>query len=79
MRAGDPHGTNVWAGTGLQTIRTGSVADIMAITHLAQVVDDDVAVVGARGDDRGGRLAVAGLRHPDDRRSAVVAVLALTT
>jgi nitronate monooxygenase len=29
VRAGDPHGTNVWAGTGFKSIRTGSVADIM--------------------------------------------------
>jgi nitronate monooxygenase len=29
VRAGDPHGTNVWAGTGFTSIRTGSVADIM--------------------------------------------------
>jgi nitronate monooxygenase len=29
VRAGDPHGTNVWAGTGFASIRTGSVADIM--------------------------------------------------
>ncbi len=30
VRAGDPHGTNIWAGTGFKSIRTGSVADIMA-------------------------------------------------
>ena len=30
VRAGDPHGTNVWAGTGFTSIRTGSVADIMS-------------------------------------------------
>ncbi len=30
VRAGDPHGTNVWAGTGFKAIRTGSVADIIA-------------------------------------------------
>lgn len=29
VRAGDPHGTNIWAGTGFPSIRTGSVADIM--------------------------------------------------
>lgn len=29
VRAGDPHATNVWAGTGFASIRTGSVADIM--------------------------------------------------
>jgi nitronate monooxygenase len=29
VRAGDPHGTNVWAGTGFTSIRTGSVADII--------------------------------------------------
>jgi len=29
VRAGDPHATNVWAGTGFKAIRTGSVADIM--------------------------------------------------
>ena len=29
VRAGDPHGTNVWAGTGFKSIRSGSVADIM--------------------------------------------------
>ena len=29
VRAGDPHGTNVWAGTGFKSIRTGSVAEIM--------------------------------------------------
>jgi nitronate monooxygenase len=29
VRAGDPDGTNVWAGTGFKSIRTGSVADIM--------------------------------------------------
>lgn len=30
VKAGDPHGTNVWAGTGFRKARTGSVADIMA-------------------------------------------------
>ncbi len=30
VRAGDPHGTNVWAGTGFTSIRTGSVAEIMS-------------------------------------------------
>jgi nitronate monooxygenase len=30
VRAGDPHGTNVWAGTGFRKARTGSVADIMS-------------------------------------------------
>ncbi|WP_123028850.1 nitronate monooxygenase [Mycolicibacterium stellerae] len=30
VRAGDPHGTNVWAGTGFKSIRSGSVAEIMA-------------------------------------------------
>ena len=30
VRAGDPHGTNIWAGTGFKSIRPGSVADIMA-------------------------------------------------
>lgn len=30
VRAGDPHGTNVWAGTGFKAIQTGSVADIIA-------------------------------------------------
>ncbi|HKV18390.1 MAG TPA: nitronate monooxygenase [Mycobacterium sp.] len=29
VRAGDPQATNVWAGTGFTSIRTGSVADIM--------------------------------------------------
>jgi nitronate monooxygenase len=29
VRAGDPHATNVWAGTGFKSIRTGSVAEIM--------------------------------------------------
>ena len=29
VQAGDPHGTNVWAGTGFKSIRAGSVADIM--------------------------------------------------
>lgn len=29
VRAGDPHGVNVWAGTGFRAARTGSVADIM--------------------------------------------------
>lgn len=29
VRAGDPHGTNVWAGTGFKKARTGSVATIM--------------------------------------------------
>ncbi|GFG51470.1 oxidoreductase [Mycolicibacterium agri] len=29
VRAGDPHGTNIWAGTGFKSIRPGSVADIM--------------------------------------------------
>lgn len=29
VRAGDPHGTNIWAGTGFPSIRTGSVAGIM--------------------------------------------------
>ena len=28
-RAGDPHGTNVWAGTGFKSIRSAPVADIM--------------------------------------------------
>jgi nitronate monooxygenase len=32
VRAGDPHGTNVWAGTGFKSISSGSVADI--IKHL---------------------------------------------
>lgn len=30
VRAGDPHGANIWAGTGFQKAATGSVADIMA-------------------------------------------------
>ncbi|RDH78051.1 nitronate monooxygenase [Mycolicibacterium moriokaense] len=30
VRARDPHGTNVWAGTGFQSIGPGPVADIMA-------------------------------------------------
>jgi nitronate monooxygenase len=30
VRAGDPHGTNVWAGTGFQKAKAASVADIMA-------------------------------------------------
>ena len=30
VAAGDPDGTNVWAGTGFRKIRAGSVADIMA-------------------------------------------------
>jgi nitronate monooxygenase len=30
VRAGDPHGTNIWAGTGFQKARTGSVAEIMS-------------------------------------------------
>jgi nitronate monooxygenase len=30
VAAGDPGGTNVWAGTGFRKIRPGSVADIMA-------------------------------------------------
>ena len=30
VAAGDPDGTNVWAGTGFRKIRSGSVADIMA-------------------------------------------------
>lgn len=30
VAAGDPHGTNVWAGTGFQKLRSGSVAEIMA-------------------------------------------------
>ncbi len=29
VRAGDPHGTNVWAGTGFKSIRSAPVADIM--------------------------------------------------
>ena len=29
VRAGDPHGTNIWAGTGFPSIRAGLVADIM--------------------------------------------------
>ena len=29
VRAGDPHGTNVWAGTGFKSIRSASAADIM--------------------------------------------------
>jgi nitronate monooxygenase len=30
VRARDPHGTNVWAGTGFKSIRSGSVADIIS-------------------------------------------------
>ncbi|TPG31299.1 nitronate monooxygenase [Mycolicibacterium hodleri] len=30
IRAGDPHGANIWAGTGFQKATEGSVADIMA-------------------------------------------------
>jgi nitronate monooxygenase len=30
VRAQDPHGTNVWAGTGFTSIRSGSVADIIS-------------------------------------------------
>lgn len=30
VRAGDPHGTNIWAGTQFRSARTGSVAEIMA-------------------------------------------------
>jgi nitronate monooxygenase len=30
VRAGDPHGTNVWAGTGFQKAKAASVADIMS-------------------------------------------------
>ncbi|OBK76042.1 nitronate monooxygenase [Mycobacterium sp. 1274761.0] len=30
VRAGDPHGTNVWAGTGFASIKSGPVADIIA-------------------------------------------------
>jgi len=30
VRAGDPHGVNIWAGTAFQSATTGSVADIMA-------------------------------------------------
>jgi nitronate monooxygenase len=30
VRAGDPHGTNVWAGTGFQKIKAAPVAEIMA-------------------------------------------------
>jgi nitronate monooxygenase len=30
VRAGDPHATNIWAGTGFRQARTGSVASIMA-------------------------------------------------
>jgi nitronate monooxygenase len=30
VRAGDPHGTNVWAGTGYQKARAASVAEIMS-------------------------------------------------
>jgi nitronate monooxygenase len=30
VRAGDPHGTNVWAGTGFKSIKTGPVAEIIA-------------------------------------------------
>ncbi len=29
VRAGDPHGVNIWAGTGFREARTGSVADIV--------------------------------------------------
>jgi nitronate monooxygenase len=29
VRAGDPHGTNVWAGTGFKSIRSASAADII--------------------------------------------------
>ncbi|WP_099040771.1 nitronate monooxygenase [Mycobacterium neglectum] len=31
VRAGDPHGVNVWAGTGYRNARVGSVADIIAV------------------------------------------------
>ncbi|MBO0679714.1 nitronate monooxygenase [Mycolicibacterium sp. S2-37] len=30
VRAGDPHGTNIWAGTGFRSAPSGPVADIMA-------------------------------------------------
>ena len=30
VRAGDPHGTNVWAGTGFKKARAASVADIIS-------------------------------------------------
>ncbi|WP_422745756.1 nitronate monooxygenase [Mycobacterium sp. WMMD1722] len=30
VRAGDPHGTNIWAGTGFRSAPSGSVAEIMA-------------------------------------------------
>ena len=29
VRAGDPHATNIWAGTGFRKAKAGSVADIM--------------------------------------------------
>jgi nitronate monooxygenase len=29
VRAGDPHGTNIWAGTGFKSIKAGRVAEIM--------------------------------------------------
>ena len=30
VRAADPHGTNVWAGTGFQKAKAASAADIMS-------------------------------------------------
>ena len=29
VRAGDPHATNIWAGTGFKSIKTGPVAEII--------------------------------------------------
>ena len=73
VRAGDPQGTNVWAGTGFTSIRAGSVAEIMRPDSPSAASSiDDVAVVGSRGDHRGGALAVrcvCGTRTAVDPRS----------
>ena len=47
VRAGDPHATNVWAGTGFKSIRTGSVAEIMGSLS-ASAVHDRARICGPR-------------------------------
>ena len=77
VRAGDPHGTNVWAGTGFQEgkgrVGRGHHLPTWPSGRLLQLVDRDVAVDRACGDDRRGRVPVGGLRHPHDGRAVLVA------
>ena len=77
VRAGDPHGTNVWAGTGFQEGQDGlgrrHHVCLGVALGLLQLVDRDVAVDRPCGDDCCGGVPVGGLRHPDDRRAVLVA------